>query len=79
LAVNVLTEAGHSVQVSDLYAMNWKASFDGDDFRDRENSERLDIVKESGKAFKDVTQTLDVITEQEKLRWADAVIFQFPY
>ncbi len=79
LAIAVLTEAGHSVQVSDLYAMNWKAAIDGDDFLDRLNPGRLDIVKESGKAFFDGTQTSDVIAEQEKLRWADAVIFQFPY
>lgn len=79
LAVNVLIEAGHNVQVSDLYAMNWKAAFDGDDFRERANSKRLNIAFESGKAFRDGTQTPDVIAEQEKLRWADAVIFQFPY
>jgi NAD(P)H dehydrogenase (quinone) len=79
LAVEVLTSAGHSVRVSDLYAMNWKAQIDGDDFLERLNQDRLDIVKESGKAFSEGTQTLDVIAEQEKLRWADAVIFQFPY
>jgi NAD(P)H dehydrogenase (quinone) len=79
LAVTVLTEVGHSVQVSDLYAMNWKPSIDAEDFLDRLNPDRLDIVKESGKAFAEGSQTSDVITEQEKLRWADAVIFQFPY
>ena len=79
LAVNVLTEAGHSVQVSDLYAMNWKPMIDGDDFLDRFNPDRLDIITESGKAFAEGSQTNDVIVEQEKLRWADAVIFQFPY
>jgi NAD(P)H dehydrogenase (quinone) len=78
-AVNVLTQAGHSVQVSDLYATNWKASIDGDDFLERLNFDRLDIIKESGNAFAEGTQTPDVMLEQEKLRWADAVIFQFPY
>jgi NAD(P)H dehydrogenase (quinone) len=79
LAVSTLIQAGHSVQVSDLYAMNWKAPIDGDDFLERLNLDRLDIVKESGKAFAEGSQTADVIAEQEKLRWADAVIFQFPY
>ncbi len=79
LAVNVLTEAGHSVQVSDLYAMNWKPSIDGEDFLDRLNLDRLHIVKESGNAFAEGSQTTDVMAEQEKLCWADAVIFQFPY
>jgi NAD(P)H dehydrogenase (quinone) len=78
-AVEVLTAAGHTVQVSDLYAMNWKSQIDGEDFLDRLNPDRLDIVKESGKAFAEGSQTPDVIAEQEKLRWADAVIFQFPY
>lgn len=78
-AVEVLTQAGHSVQVSDLYAMNWKAQIDGSDFLDRIDPDRLDIVKESGKAFAQGSQTPDIIAEQEKLRWADAVIFQFPY
>lgn len=32
LAVRVLTEQGHQVQVSDLYAMNFKAVADRDDF-----------------------------------------------
>lgn len=78
-AVKVLTEAGHAVQVSDLYGMNWKPSIDGEDFLDRINPDRLNIIQESGKAFAEGSQTNDVIVEQEKLRWADAVIFQFPY
>jgi NAD(P)H dehydrogenase (quinone) len=59
--------------------MNWKAPIDGDDFLERINLDRLDIIKESGRAFSEGTQTPDVIAEQEKLHWADAVIFQFPY
>ncbi|NJL40577.1 MAG: NAD(P)H-dependent oxidoreductase [Leptolyngbyaceae cyanobacterium SM1_4_3] len=78
-AVEVLTQAGHSVQVSDLYTMNWKSQIDGEDFLERLNYDRLDIVNESGKAFSEGSQTSDVIAEQEKLRWADAVIFQFSY
>lgn len=50
-AVKVLTQAAHSVQVLDLYAMNWKAQIDGSDFLDRIDPNRLNIVKESGKAF----------------------------
>jgi NAD(P)H dehydrogenase (quinone) len=54
-AVDVLTQAGHFVQISDLYAMNWKATIDGDDFLERINPDRLDIVKESGTAFSEGT------------------------
>ncbi len=77
-AVSVLTNAGHQVQVSDLYAMKWKAVADGDDFPERNTNERLDYGSASGKAFTDGTQLPDVSTEQEKLLWADVVIFQFP-
>ncbi|TRY20466.1 NAD(P)H-dependent oxidoreductase, partial [Geobacillus sp. LEMMJ02] len=31
-----LEAAGHAVQVTDLYAMNWKAAFDADDMTGRE-------------------------------------------
>jgi len=73
-----LTALGHTVQVSDLYAMNWKAAFDGADFPSRDSMARLQVAAESQRAFSDRTQTPDVAAEQEKLRWADAVLFQFP-
>ncbi|MRW86503.1 flavodoxin family protein [Pseudoduganella sp. FT26W] len=54
-AVQRLQAAGHSVQVSDLYAMAWKPT--------------LEAGEVAGHA---------VLAEQEKLLWADVVIFQFP-
>ncbi|MRX08210.1 flavodoxin family protein [Pseudoduganella sp. FT25W] len=54
-AVQRLQAAGHSVQVSDLYAMEWKPA--------------LEAGEVAGHA---------VLAEQEKLLWADVVIFQFP-
>lgn len=78
LAVKTLAGLGHSVEVSDLYAMDWKARADGADFLDRAATERLRYARESGHAFATGTQTPDVIREQEKLLWADAVILQFP-
>ncbi|MDF5730515.1 MAG: NAD(P)H-dependent oxidoreductase [Rhizonema sp. PD38] len=77
-AVSVLTNAKHQVQVSDLYAMKWKAVADGDDFPQRNTNERLDYGSASGIAFTNGTQLPDIATEQEKLLWADVVIFQFP-
>jgi NAD(P)H dehydrogenase (quinone) len=64
-AVRVLTEAGHRVEVSDLYAMNWKAVVDGEDFLERANPEQLQVAKESGKAFAEGSQIADLIAEQE--------------
>jgi len=73
-----LVSLGHSVQVSDLYGLHWKACLDSADFPDREPGARLDISHDSKHAFESGTQTPDVVAEQQKLLWADAVILQFP-
>lgn len=78
VAVEQLRELGHRVLLSDLYAMGWKAVFDGHDFLDRQDPARLAFIAESGHAYASGTQTRDVAAEQEKLAAADAVIFQFP-
>lgn len=72
--VEHLQQAGHQIQVSDLYAMQWKSQFDGDDFPDRDPSQRFDPSRDSQVAF----EATDIKTEQQKLLWADMVIFQFP-
>jgi NAD(P)H dehydrogenase (quinone) len=77
LAVSTLTAAGHEVRVSDLYAMNWKAVVDAADFGP-EVSSPLKVASDSGRAFDSGTLTPDVLAEQEKLLWADLVVFQFP-
>ena len=59
-AIRHLQSAGHTVQVSDLYAMDWKATL------------------EAGEIPEGSQQSGDVLREQDKLLWADAVIFQFP-
>ncbi len=73
-----LESLGHTVQVSDLYAMQWKASLDGADFPARDPVARLLLEAESQHAFEGGTQTPDVASEQQKLLWADAVLLQFP-
>ena len=77
-AARALVAAGHQVRVSDLYAMKWKASADAEDFPERDASERLVYHRASGDAFHGGTQAADVAAEQANLRWADAVILQFP-
>lgn len=77
-AVDALQRAGHKVQVSDLYAMKWKAVADADDFPERDKSLPLDYMTASGEAYRNGTQAKDIEAEQEKLLWADAMIFQFP-
>ncbi len=78
LAVAHLTARGHVVQMSDLYAMRWKAAADAEDFPARDASARLVYAAASKAAFADGTQSADVAAEQQKLLWADAVVFQFP-
>ncbi|GLQ49850.1 NAD(P)H-dependent oxidoreductase [Dyella flava] len=76
--VERLRSAGHEVKVSDLYAMRWKATLDAEDFPQRNAAERFNPSADSKLAFLEGTQTSDVAAEQDKLRWADLVIFQFP-
>lgn len=78
VAVAELTGAGHSVQVSDLYADGFKAEVDRADFPALAPDARLQVAAASGDAFAGDTLTADVKAEQEKLLWADAVILQFP-
>ncbi|WP_371589414.1 NAD(P)H-dependent oxidoreductase [Streptomyces virginiae] len=77
LAVSTLESAGHEVRVSDLYAMNWKAVVDGADYGPHA-SNPLRVASDSGRAFEAGALTPDVFAEQEKLLWADTIIFQFP-
>lgn len=77
LAVSTLEAAGHEVRVSDLYAMNWKAVVDAADFGEYATSP-LRVIPSSAGAHDAGALTPDVAAEQEKLLWADTVIFQFP-
>ncbi|GGS71658.1 MULTISPECIES: NAD(P)H-dependent oxidoreductase [Streptomyces] len=77
LTVSTLESAGHEVQVSDLYAMNWKAVLDAADYG-LDASQRLKVALDSGRAFESGALTADVLAEQEKLLWADTIIFHFP-
>lgn len=78
-AVEALRDAGHEVQVSDLYAMNWKAVADAADFPARDATAPLNYAHASHDAFTSGTQSPDVAEEQRKLLWADVVVLQFPY
>ena len=78
-AIDALTAAGHAVRVSELYAMKWKAVADAEDFPARDRGERLYYMAASRAAYDAGTQAADVAAEQDKLIWADAVIFQFPF
>lgn len=77
LAVSTLEAAGHDVRVSDLYAMNWKPVVDATDFGEHA-TDPLRVVPSSAGATDAGALTPDVAAEQQKLLWADTVVFQFP-
>ncbi|MBZ8138883.1 NAD(P)H dehydrogenase [Rubrivivax gelatinosus] len=77
-AVQRLQSGGHEVQVSDLYAMRWKAALDADDDRAHPPGARFDASANSRRAFDTGSQSADIEAEQARLRWADALILQFP-
>jgi len=77
-SVKRLEAAGHIVQVSDLYAMKWKATLDADDSKDRQADVRFDPALDAKRAFENGRQSDDIAREQQKLLWADVLILQFP-
>ncbi len=78
-AVRALREQGHTVEVSDLYAMKWKPTADADDYAGlREDQAYLRIDREQTYAHSTGTTACDILAEQDKLRRADVVLFQYP-
>ncbi|NRG47596.1 NAD(P)H-dependent oxidoreductase [Bacillus sp. CRN 9] len=78
LAVSELTSMGNQVKVSDLYAMNFKAVADKEDFNELKDKDFFKYAVEQKYAVRTNNFSPDIIEEQEKLLWADFVIFQFP-
>ena len=78
VALEELKLLGHDVQVSDLYSQAWRSEIDRADFPSLSPGERLKPAAASKQAFEAGALTADVTAEIEKLRWADALILQFP-
>lgn len=74
-SVATLEGLGHTVTVADLYAMDWKAVADYDDFGPTENEH---FMAAAGEAWDKGQIAPDVRAEQERLLAADVVILQFP-
>ena len=78
-AIRALREHGHTVEVSDLYAMKWKPAADADDYAGpREDEDYLRIDREQTFAHEAATTACDIVTEQAKVRRADLVLFPVP-
>lgn len=75
--LHTLKELGHEVRESDLYAMNWNPLVSAADYG-LAPRERLIVGAESERAHAAGTLPEDVRAEQEKIAWADVLVFQFP-
>ncbi|MFF8641279.1 NAD(P)H-dependent oxidoreductase [Streptomyces sp. NPDC015345] len=75
--LRTLEALGHEHRVSDLYAMGWKATVDADDFGNPPR-ERLFVGAEQERAHASGTLSADIVGEQEKIAWADTLVFHFP-
>ncbi len=77
-AVAVLTDAGHTVEVSDLYAMNFDPVGGKRDFTELADPSYFKYGKEQAVATNNGTFAPDVADQQRKVLACDFLIFQFP-
>lgn len=78
VAVKTLQEAGHEVEVSDLYAMGFKAQADREDFTTVRDPARLKYAREQYYAMREDGFAPDIAAEIDKLRRCSTLILQFP-
>lgn len=76
-AVSQLLEDGNTVELSDLYAMQWDPVVRTQDY-DHDPAHRFQVATASSKALRAGTQAPEIVAEQQKLLRADAVVLQFP-
>uniref|UniRef100_A0A3B4Y6Q7 NAD(P)H dehydrogenase, quinone 1 n=1 Tax=Seriola lalandi dorsalis TaxID=1841481 RepID=A0A3B4Y6Q7_SERLL len=78
-AVKVLTAQGCTVEVSDLYAMKFKATATAEDITgEPKNAEHFRYAEETKLAWEEGKLSADITEEQRKVTEADLIIFQFP-
>ncbi len=77
-AVNHLNSNNHSVEVSDLYKMNFNPVAGRNDFKVLSTTNHYKMQNEQLNAFKNDLYADDIRTEMEKLLRADLIIFNFP-
>ncbi|CAL8236297.1 unnamed protein product [Arctogadus glacialis] len=78
-AVEVLGAQGCTVDVSDLYALKFKATATAEDIvGEVKNQDHFRYAEETKLAWEEGKLSEDIVEEQRKLTQADLVIFQFP-
>ena len=78
LAKEQLTQAGHCVEVSDLYEMNWNPVASAYDFAQRKSPDYLVYALEQRYNFDQQAIAPDIAIEIAKLQKADLLILNFP-
>ncbi len=78
LAKEQLSHAGHNVDVSDLYAMNWNPVASANDFAERKSPDYLVYALEQRYSFEQQGIAPDIAAELVKLQKADLIILNFP-
>ncbi len=78
LALATLSGAGHAVQCSDLYAMNWNPLASAADFLERNDPDYLVYALEQRHGHERQALAADIACELDKLLWADLLILNFP-
>ncbi|GAA1753668.1 MULTISPECIES: NAD(P)H-dependent oxidoreductase [Streptomonospora] len=75
-----LEALGHEHRVSDLYGMDFKPVVDPADFRGVGGAgcDRLFVGDAQERAYQEQRLGADVRGEQEKIEWADVLVFHFP-
>lgn len=77
-AVQQCVQAGHTVQVSDLYAMDWNPVASAQDFTSRKNEDYLVYALEQRESVANGSISQDIKQELDKLLWCDLLILSFP-
>lgn len=78
VAVEHFEKEGHEVVVKDLYKMNFNPILGSNDFKERIDSDYLQILKEQGHATATDSFTDELKTEMDALVKADLLLLNFP-
>lgn len=78
VAVETLCSEGHEVIVSNLYQMDFQPVASSKDFIKAHNDKHPRFRREQEKAFQKGYLAPDISREQDKLKWCDLLVLQFP-
>ena len=77
-ALEALRDAGHTVEVSDLYGEDFNPVAGRHDFLSAADTARFHYQTEQGHAYKTGTFAPDIVREQQRFMCADLVVWLYP-